>query len=215
MKALVLTPFFILLAGTTVPGQSPSNRLVRADVSASVGWTNVNKGRLEPYDDWHSVVSGDVAVGWYWTDHLRTDVYAGATDDFTVFTINPATVGGPQPSSSQHRFAFRRAGVSQQYQFGRNQWFHPFVGAGVELLAERSSRIDSAIYSYDPVIRLSRLERPAVEHPERTDVRLHGLVSTGFKAYLDGRVYFLMDGRVTFTDRPEQVTVRMGLGVDF
>jgi hypothetical protein len=214
MKALALAPFVILFAGTHVLAQSP-DRLVRADISASVGWTNVNKGRLEPYDDWHSVVSGDVSFGWYWTDHLRIEAYAGATDDFTVYTVNPTTVGGPQVAPSQHRFASRRVGVGQQYQFGRNQWFHPFVGAGFEVLAERTSRFDSPIYSYDPVTRLSRLERPGVEHPERTKVRFHGLVSTGFKAYMTGRVYFLMDGRVTFTGRPQQVTVRAGLGVDF
>jgi hypothetical protein len=218
MKAPSIVGFvvLVLLSGTPAEAQGRPGSLVRGDVSGTIGWVSVNKGELDSYEDWHSIVSGDGAFGWYWTDHLRTEVYAGATRKFDVYTAGPVTPGGVVLASpSEHTFASRRVGIRQQYQFGRNQWFHPSVGAGFEVLVERSSRLDVAVYAFDPVTRQSRFVRGAVEHPERTAVEVHALLSTGFKAYMHERVYFLMDGRVTFTDRPEQVTLGFGLGVDF
>ncbi|MGH9370639.1 MAG: hypothetical protein ACRD15_03825 [Vicinamibacterales bacterium] len=221
MKACtIVASVMVVLAGASRAGAQdpPSHRLlVRGDVSGSVGWAHVNTSELSVHENWFSRgLSGDLAFGWYWTNHLRTEVYAGGTDEFTVHASGPLHIDGRTLiTSSNYTFAARRLGISQQYQFGHNQWFHPYLGAGVEVVSEQRSRRDEAVYWFDPVTYRTHREREAVEHPERTDVEPYAFVSAGFKAYMHPRVFFLTDGRFTFASRPEQVLLRFGLGVDF
>src|SRR5688500_13514728 len=52
----------------------------RPDLSASIGWLNVNKSSLHDYNDWYNRgVQGAVAFGWYWTPHLKAEVEPSAS----------------------------------------------------------------------------------------------------------------------------------------
>jgi opacity protein-like surface antigen len=220
MKVLASAAAILFLTGemASVRAQEPNgHKLVRGDVTGSVGWLHVNKEELGTYDDWHSrALFGSVGVGIYWTDHVKTELQVGANDRFTVYAPARFEIAGqPFGSSSEYEFAARRLSLTGQYQFGRNQWFHPFLGAGIEVLAERTSRRDAAVYSFDQVTRQSRIVRDAVAHPDRTDVRTLALVTTGFKAYVHPRAFFLTDGRVSFDSRINEVLLRFGLGIDF
>jgi hypothetical protein len=46
--------------------------------------------------------------------------------------------------------------IAQQYQFFRNQWVHPHVGAGVDLARETTREDYQPVVVYDTVTRLSR-----------------------------------------------------------
>ena len=64
---LVLT---IALAAFSA-ARSDAQTVVRPDISASIGWLNVNKSSLNDYNDWYNRgVHGAVAFGWYWTSDL-------------------------------------------------------------------------------------------------------------------------------------------------
>ena len=67
-------------------------RLMRGDVSGTVGWVSTNKGNLtyDVYNDWQSQAAFSIGAGWYWTDHHQTRVEASGTTETTVYSAFPA-----------------------------------------------------------------------------------------------------------------------------
>ena len=220
MNAVALAVLFTGLTATAAPAgaqETVGKRLVRGDVSATIGWLHVNRGELDAYDEWDNRgLSGDLGFGWYWTDHIKSEIQAEVAHEMTAYVSTRVDTGGPPLfTSSQYAFATRRFSLIQQYQFGRNQWFHPFIGGGLQVVRERTSREDMPLYSFDQVTRQTRIVREALVHPVRTQVTTHALISGGFKAYVARRAFFLTDVRLAFTGRPEEVLVRIGMGIDF
>jgi hypothetical protein len=191
-------------------------RLVHGDVAGTLGWLSANVRRTESYDDWYNRgFFGGLSFGWYWTDHLKTEVGVSASNGVRVWVATPMPFPDQRFYTSELELDTRRLSVHQHYQFGTNQWVHPFLAAGVDVVAEGVSRRDGPVYGYDPVTRQSQLVRPATDYPRRTDWQTFASVSGGMKAYATQRVFFLTDLRVTFARRPEEVLLRLGLGVDF
>lgn len=195
----------------------PHRRLARGDVTGVLGWFNLNKSELDSHNDWLGrSVFGGAGAGWYWTDHLKAALEFGATSHVEIYTATPVRIAGTQvflPTS--FTFTTRRVTLGQLYQFGRNEWFHPFAGGGLDVVWERTKRVDEYGYYFDPVLRQSQLVRDRVDHQETTDVEPRAFLSSGFKAYLSRRAFFLLDGRVTFARRPEEILIRIGFGSDF
>jgi hypothetical protein len=52
----------------------------------------------------------------------------------------------------ESRFSRRTLGISQQYQFFHNVWFHPHVAAGLNFTWERQTDEPGPIYFYDNVM---------------------------------------------------------------
>ena len=69
----------VLRASAPAAGaQGVAGPVSRADLSVSAGWFNADKSELSSErngNDWynHSLYGGG-AFGWYWTDHLKTEV---------------------------------------------------------------------------------------------------------------------------------------------
>jgi len=200
-----------------VPPEAAEGLLVRGDVSATAGWFNAHQAELGQYNDWYnSSAIGEAGAGWYWTDHWKTEIMAGASSEKTAYTSFLVTEGGPPfYISSRVGFLTRRVTVTQQYQFGDNQWFHGYLGAGVDAVWRRRSRRDDPLPSYDPVLRQPRPGRGPVFHPDEIDIRALPAAAAGFKAYVSRRAFVRSDVRVTFDGRADEVVVRLGLGVDF
>jgi opacity protein-like surface antigen len=193
-------------------------RLLRADVSGTAAWVNVNKTEFSDYDNWRGQGGFGIGGGWYWTNHLHTRVETSVTSKATIFATSPVVLstGQPQYFSRIRRFHSQRVSVVQHYQFRRNEWVHPFVGAGVEVVREHWSGEDAPVFVYDPVTRLSRPVRDGVQYPERAEVTTRAVLTTGVKAYLSRTVFALSDLRVGVGGRrTEDVQLRIGLGVDF
>lgn len=213
---LLMLPDALLAQTTPAVRAQTRPRLVRGDVSGTLGWLNGNVRRIETYDDWYNRgFFGGLSFGWYWTDHLKTEVGMGASNGVRVWAATP--VFGPDQRfyTSELELDTRRLSIHQHYQFGTNQWVHPFLAAGIDVMAEGISRRDDAVYGYDPVTRQSRLVRPAVAYPRRTDWQTFASVAGGMKTYATRRVFFVTDLRVTFARGPEEALLRLGLGADF
>jgi hypothetical protein len=109
----------------------------------------------------------------------------------------------------------RSLAVSQQYQFFRNQWFHPRVGAGVEIARERTTEEYSPIFVFDSVTRTPRqLAPPRNEGPEHRTIT-RPFAEAGFKAYMTRRAFFTADTRLMYRKGLDEVLFRLGFGVDF
>jgi len=202
---------------SSAAAQTPTP-LPRADAHAVIGWQNLHKEPgFDHYNDWlNNIFYGGAGAGWYWTDNLKTqiDFGAGTTDDqyrFRQFAVN-----GTQTYESS-RLSVRQSAltVQQQYQFFRNQWFHPHVGVGVELARETTTERYDPISVFDNVTRTSRTIEPArTEGPDHRFIA-RGVGEVRFKAYMTRKAFFTTDMRLMFRNGIDQVLFRFGVGVDF
>jgi hypothetical protein len=190
-----------------------------ADAHFVVGWQNLHKEQSTPqhYNDWlNGIFYGGAGAGWYWNDHLKTQIDIGAGTRGTQYRFEDVVVNGVHTGQSS-RVSVRQDSVSigQQYQFFRNQWFHPHVGAGIDLARETVTEQYQPIFFFDNVTRTSGQLAPA--HPDTTD---HNFIArpfaeAGFKAYMTRRAFFSGDSRVMIRSGIDEVLFRFGFGIDF
>ena len=210
-----------ILIGTTfsviAAAHASAQPLARADVTGTVGWFSADKSGISSYNDWYSRSAyGGATFGWYWTDHLKSELELGATSAAELYRSRPIDIQGQQTYvSSEHQFSTRRLVAGQQYQFYRNAWVHPHVAAGVDLTWETHQQEDQPVFFYDPQSRVSRVVQPARTVGPSTDLRVRPFVELGTKLYVSPRSFFRSDLRVTLGGGAEEVLVRFGFGVDF
>ncbi|MEA2343458.1 MAG: hypothetical protein QOF63_1627, partial [Thermoanaerobaculia bacterium] len=117
--------------------------------------------------------------------------------------------------TTDSRFARRTLGISQQYQFFHNVWFHPHLAAGTHVTWERRTDRIVPIYLFDDVTRTSRSVTLEQNHDPRTSVTVRPFVAAGFKAYMTERTFFRSDFRVAFRGGTDEAVLRLGFGFDF
>jgi opacity protein-like surface antigen len=215
--------FVVLLAAWTFPPGANAQPVepaspTRGEFTASIGWLNANKSNLvnNSSNDWsNSGLYGGGTFGWFWTDHHKLEIDGAASRSGRLFAYEPITVGGVLTTRySDYRFLTGRLAVSERYQFRHNVWFHPHVGAGLELVRETTKEEAERVFVFDPVTRQTRdLEVPAED--EEPTVTVRPFVDVGFKTYVSPRVFFRTDLRLSARSRLEDVLLRFGFGVDF
>jgi opacity protein-like surface antigen len=221
MKTLPLAAAVWLLGAAIATAQEPPKTpLTRADVHVVIGWQNLHQPQpveARYSDDWiNGIVFGGVGAGWYWTDNLKTQVDFGAGTRGRQYRYEPFVVGGQTTSgSSQLHVQQQSVAIAQHYQVFRNQWFHPHVGAGVDIARETTREQYDPVYVFDQVTRVSRqILPPRIEGPEhRVIARPFG--EAGFKAYMTRKAFFTGDMRLMFKSGVDEVLFRFGFGVDF
>ena len=220
--SLVASLVWLQVAVTTpaaAQGVVTRSPLTRSDLTGAVSWLNVNKSELSPehYDDWlnrGALASG--TFGWYWTDHLKTEIEAGLSGRVARHVYKQVTEGTRQTSiESTYHFATRRIALGQQYQFYRNVWFHPSFTAGVDVTWEEVEQEDDVLSIFDFQTRQSQFLHQSVEHPAHTDVHVRPFTTVGFKAYMTQKAYFRSDLKMVFRNGVDEVLLRFGFGVDF
>jgi len=200
-----------LLSAAPALAQS-SGKITQADVAGSIGWLNVDKSNLsnnQSSNDWYNrSVYGGAAAGWYWTDHLKTEVEAGVSSRASLLVYGVDFVNGAAITRySRYSFATTRLGVSQQYQFLRNAWVHPFVGAGIDVVWEQTDRTEE----FYPLPG----GHGAVTYPRETDVLTRPFLTLGLKGYFSGRGFVRTDLKLVLDNSVDEVLIRFGIGVDF
>jgi hypothetical protein len=204
------------LAAAQEPSRSP---MTRADTHFVIGWQNLHKDQpgSDNFNNWiNGIFYGGAGAGWYWTDHLKTQVDVGAGTKGRQYRYAPIFING-QPTGSSSRLEVRQQSlaVSQQYQFFRNQWFHPHLGAGVDIARETTREEYSPLFVFDPVTRTSRQHLPPrIEGPEHRTIA-RPFAEAGFKAYMTRRAFFTADTRLMYRKGLDEVLFRLGFGIDF
>jgi hypothetical protein len=217
----ILLTAVLAFAGTRAGAQPVTEPtappLARADVTGVLGWFNANQAEHSQYNDWyHRSGYGGAILGWYWTDHVKTEVEFAVTSPAELYGVETIDVGGrPAYVSSRHRFNTRRVTAGQQYQFFRNAWTHPHVAAGVDLTWQTHRQHDDPVLLYDQLTRISRVVRPARTIGPSTALVVRPFAEVGTKLYLSRRGFFRTDLRLTFRDNVEEVLLRFAVGVDF
>jgi hypothetical protein len=208
-----------LLAGSIDEASAQSEPQVnRGDVTATIGWLSADTHPSGPYNDnnWVNSFFGAASAGWHWTDNLKTEVDFGAGTKARMFSTEPITIDGRTTYvTTDTKFARRTLGISQQYQFFHNVWFHPHLAAGANVTWERRTDHIGPIYLYDDVARTSRIVTLEQNEQPRTSITIRPFVAAGFKAYMTERTFFRNDFRLAFRGGPDETVLCIGFGVDF
>jgi hypothetical protein len=200
------------------PASAQSVELPRGELSGTLGTQSVGVSENGLYrgNRWDGGFHGAASAGWYWTEHLKTEIDFGGRTKGRVYEPSAVTLNGTQTYYTTDRtFSRRTLGFAQEYQFFHNLWFHPYLGAGAHLAWERSQVHSAAAFAYDPQTRISRMVSPERTERARTKVFVEPFVQSGFKAYMTPRTFFRSDLRVAFRRGVDDVVVRFGFGFDF
>jgi opacity protein-like surface antigen len=217
MKAILLVAV-LAQAQAPAPVPPPSAQLPRADAHFVIGWQNLRKAQPQDHvNEWlNEIFYGGVGAGWYWTDNLKTQVDIGTGTRTRQFRYSPVTFNGTQTyESSQLSVRQWAVTLGQQYQFFRNQWFHPHVGAGIELARETTTEQYQPVFVFDNVTRVSREVLPGRTEGPAHNFIARGMGEVGFKAYMTRHAFFTGDMRLMFRNGIDQVLFRTGFGFDF
>jgi hypothetical protein len=221
MEADVFTRSILLLVITLVPVSVVAQP--RWDVTASTGLFAAHTPRTGGtgyQDTWLQTVQGGLTLGRYLTPHLKVEVEANAAHAASQFRERLVNVPGypfPYPTGSEVTTATRSLAAALTWQFRDNEWFHPFVQAGVSGDFDRVTvRTWEQIFYGDvrggaPPVRVAE-ER--VEGPTTTTT-VRGLVAGGAKVYFTQAAFVRTDARWTFDRERHNVALRLGVGVDF
>lgn len=190
----------------------------RWEAAGLVGWVRgSHPAAVNRWDRWHDVASIGGSAAFYVTPHLKGEI--SITSSREAMVLGPIAVPAPgqqQPlfRVEEHRLRTDTALIGMQYQFGENQWIHPFVGAGLDVSRERD-RIE-----LPPQFISSRgvLGTALSGGPQRTTTAytLRPAVSGGLKFYVNDRTFVRTDVQTALgRDRLAYVTWRGGIGVEF
>jgi hypothetical protein len=195
---------------------APTAPVTRIDVAGVAGWAGTQPAGEGEADRWMNGAAAGATAGWYWTDHLKTELAFLVVGPDTVWTAEPLVIPGlPYVNyrSVEHEFRARTLSIAQGWQFFRNAWFHPIVAAGLDVDWRRTTR------SYPPQPAYDWPAEPPGWLPEQppetqTRVRASPFVSAGFKAYVSPRAFFRGEIKAG-PAHSARVAATVGFGVDF
>jgi hypothetical protein len=208
-----------ILAGVLWPSWSGAQpALPDNDATVTVGWAG-SEYRLDDYDRWRGSLLLGVSGGHYWTDHAKTDIEVGWNSAANSETYQDLVVGGVRTSTrATYRARDLRVSIAQVYQFGRNEWIHPYIGVGADLVRRKVTFDRPAQTGYP--IQFSSQARPPntvipAERRIETDVFARPFAKTGLKMYASERLFFVTELKLGFAPDLDHVVWKLGLGFDF
>ncbi len=187
----------------------------RWDTYGHLTWLGAHQH--QSFDPWYEVAAGGATVGHYWTPHLKAELDVSTSTQGQTYWVEPVPPFPAVPSfvTSYHEFRLTTVAAALNAQFFENTWFHPCVGAGIELTREREhiERTTSIVIPRDP------RSPPATALPQtETKTRYVGrpFVGAGFKVYMSERVFIRTEVRTSWSsDGLGTLAWRNGVGFDF
>ena len=191
----------------------------RWDAAAHITW--LGEHRPDPaiqWDRWFAVASGGGTLGYYWTSHLKTEFDISTSTEGEMYSVDPLVLPGsttPFFLQRDHELRVTTASAGVIGQFFENAWFHPFVGAGIEVVHERE-HIETSLPIGPPRDPRAPVIVPAPQAETRVTYRARPYVSIGFKAYVSDYAFIRSDVQTSWSsDGLAALAWRSGVGVDF
>ncbi len=187
-------------------------------VSADGGWLSSNTSDVgADWNDWYDVPAGGGSAGFHVTPHLKAELRLAFSGEGRVDQEERLDIPGqpfPVFRLREHRFRTSTVGAGVVYQFFDNQWFHPHVGAGFEVVRE-TARIFAPEWRVPPRGVGPPVVIPGADAPRVVTWAVRPVLSTGFKWYVNERGFLRTDVRVSIGDtRAAHVAWTAGIGVD-
>lgn len=189
------------------------------DVAGQLSMLNRNTSDLSQWDHWYSVAAVNATGGYYWTPHFKSEFEVGFAGEGTIDAEEETPVPGqsfPFIRYRDHRLQETAVSATAVYQFFDNQWVHPFIGAGAELVRERhlADALPAETIRFSTAV--PNLQLPPVPAVDRITYSVRPLVTSGFKFYMSPRAFVRIDVRTALSSaRPLAWQWRGGIGADF
>jgi len=191
----------------------------RWDAAGQLALLNRNTSNLSRWNHWYSAPAVDGTAGRYWTPHFKTEFEMGTAGAGTIDGEDEAAVPGLSvsfPRYREHTLRESTFGATAVYQFFDNQWVHPFVGAGAELVRERHTADALPAQTLRLSTTVPNQILPALPAIDSVSYSVRPLVTGGFKFYVSPRAFARLEVRTAFSaDRPLALQWRGGVGFDF
>lgn len=199
-----------LAAAQSAPAPLPAN-----DFIIATGWAGSNHD-IHDYRQWRGSLLVAVSGGHYWTDHLKTEVDASWNSDREDDVYeNIWQPGGYTYALWDYRAHDVRVGLTQLYQFGRNEWVHPYVGVGADVV-RRQMALDRAPQSRTTFVqnRNVTVNIPAAAERKAT-VFAQAVLKGGMKMYVTEKAFFNTEIKFGIRRDVDHFVWKLGLGIDF
>lgn len=160
-----------------------------------------------------------MSAGRYLTPHFKTEIHAAMTREGRIYSQEPVPVllTAPFPvfRSREHYFQTVSAGAGVSYQFFENQWCHPFVGGGLEVLREHHRVRVPEQFLPQRARGVPGVALPAVSLAPEVSYAARPFVTTGFKWYVAERAFLRTSIQASFSHRgTAHVVWAAGIGAD-
>ena len=168
-------------------------------------------------EEWFHNVQGAAIIGRHLSTHLKLELEASLTTRGSQFRERQVSVPGFPSAYSIGSEVFTRVGsvgAAATYQFGRNDWVHPFLQAGLSADFDRVTvrTWEQFVYS-NTRVPPQRVVEERVEGP--TTVRaIRAVIGGGAKLYVTERTFVRTDSRLSFGRDRHHWAARIGFGVD-
>ena len=217
---------FILFAGAVNAGAQTTSAVTapgrpRWDLNFNIGAFGADPGQRDyPYHDWYTEGRYAASIGYYWTEHLKTELefaHSGEGSRFVQDFAQVPGVGVAYPISIEAFHRLQQTSARVVYQFGDNAWVHPYVNAGYVLDAERRRYFSPSQYYYpaDPRQRPPILVRPELTNEPGYEYRSGVSLGAGSKFYVSPKAYLNIGAQWTGARPAKTLTLLGGFGVEF
>jgi len=168
-------------------------------------------------EDWDNTVQGAVVFGRYLSRQLKLELEASTTSRGVQYQSIPVTmpeIPYPYLIFSEVRTSVRSLSGIVAWQFGNNEWVHPFVLAGVSAdWDDAIVHVPQQFYRSDP--RVSSIPIADSRTESHTTQHVRGVFGGGAKLYFTERAFVRTDGRLTWSADRQSLAFRAGVGIDF
>ena len=200
---------FLACTAGVAQAQPASPPLTGFDFTASIGLFSADRSETPGDSSWSGSFFKGVSAGYYWTDHLKTEVEFGFPNPTEGYSYsNQRLANGSFASIVDERtYSGPKVALAQVYQFGRNAPFHPYAFAGVDVDLEH---VDLERHTFVSGPRPFETQ----ETSSSNKIRARGFTGAGFKAYVSERAFFKGEMKLDIGQSLNQVTWKAGVGVD-
>ena len=221
------TAWILLLLFTATAAQAQQSASAKTperprwDVNITIGAFGADPGERDyPYHDWYTEGRYAASIGYYWNEHLKTELEFAHSGEGSRFIQDFAQVPGTgaiQPISIEAFHRVQQASARVVWQFLDNTWVHPYVNAGYVFDAERRHFHSPIQYYYpgDPRTRPPILVRPELNSDPSYDLRSGVSIGAGSKFYVSPQAYINTGVQWTYARPAKTLTLLGGFGVEF
>ena len=205
----------MLIVSVTPAFAAAQPSLPANDVQTAIGWSGADHEHIE-HRQWYGSLLAGLSVGHYWSDHAKTEVDTGwSSPGSRELFENIEREGYTAYAISHYKARDAKIGVTQLYQFGRNQWVHPYVGVGVDLVQRRVS-VQRPEQTRTVFLRNANIpvQVPA-SNVQKTTFFAHAVLKTGLKMYISEKTFFVTELKFGIRRDVDHAVWKIGMGRDF
>ena len=169
-------------------------------------------------DDWYGTARYAVAIGGYWTEHLKTEVEYARFGEGSLFYQDYKRLPG---SAQQYPFHYEiihrveHLSLRMTWQFGNNSWIHPYLSGGVAGERDRLQYHTEVQYlSLTGRAQDTVQVTPLYTATRRYDYNVAVTAEGGAKFYVSRSAFIKSGLNWTYSTNP-RISLFAGFGIDF